>query len=1308
MSTFRVAPTLLFAFVLALITFLLPISSSAAPAHTRIDLPTRSFYPPEDGGVWLENRPKDASGTAVILQFHHHPDTNAKRALARSGVVLQVYIGGGAWVAWVGPDVEAKELAPVSLRWAGPLLPEDRIAPRLAAEEDLPAWAVVNDRTGLYAIRFMNTIAEDDAEALLQQVALEVGDYVVAFQTWYILASHEAARQLAHEPGVLWVDVIAPPLTVSNLSVRATMHVNEVQAPPYGLSGLGVIAGVYDGGMVDIGHPDFGGRASFGEGGPISDHPTHVAGTLGSNGPIQSRGMAPGVSILSYNYENCDPFCLYNSPQDIWENYSSAVGLGARLITNSIGANVAPNGYPCAWLGDYELTSALLDSVVRGGLASDLVVLFAAGNERIANSPCGTSYGTMSIPAGAKNVITVGASTDSDAIASFSSFGPTDDGRMKPEVVGNGVNVYSTTPGGSYGTMSGTSMSTPATAGVTALLMEALNRQPEVVPLIPPLFKALLVNGADDLGLSGPDYQFGFGRVNAQTSVDIINLYGYNVGEVEDDGEWMLEFEVQEGVSNLKVTLAWSDPPAVPMAARTLVNDLDLHLVSPISSTFFPFLPDPENPGTPAGYGRNDRDVVEQVFVADPVPGTWRIIVTGFDVPVGPQDFAVVATVPLHDNVARVVGHVTDAESGDAIEGASVRVSSLTHGSMTDAEGEYQMHQLLQQDIELICSANGYTSRRGYLVRGQSEGAVTLDFALSPAGRVTVSGVVYDEVGMPAVGAEIVDLDDVSSTTTSDLDGEFSLMLIAGEMRHLRAELSGLTAYANLFTDPIGELPTVELHLQNESARVSGPDYHGYIAIQNGDGHPLAPEYLWVEIDPDQEGAGTRIDLPAEETPVEVELPFSFQYYGVSFDTITVNENGFFFFGGRSGMTDREAAEFANGPIPGPTGPAAMVAPFWEDFRAEETNLSVWHDEEVGRFIVEWYDSRQWPTDGTRETFQVILYDPAEHPTATGDGWILFQYADVNDLGNATVGIESPDGSDGLGLLYYDGDGNGSTLPTIGEITDGTAILFLRSAGLLEGVVTLVPADPEVQIDVRAGSVSATCEPDGSFQLYPLFPGVVAVEVSAPGYELLVTGVEVLEQDNPELALELWRLSPPTEVVGTQVDDGYMVSWQPPDHQPGATTSFQDRYHVYRNGSQVVELEETSWTDDAPFNELTVYWVTALYSGGESDSSAHVGPGTISDVTERALPLEFAVSPVWPNPFNPSATVRVALPTQGPLRVDVIDLLGRHVATLTDRKVASAGYHRLAWDASRHASGLYFIRVQAGKNEVVRKAMLVK
>lgn len=159
--------------------------------------------------------------------------------------------------------------------------------------------------------------------------------------------------------------------------------------------------------------------------------------------------------------------------------------------------------------------------------------------------------------------------------------------------------------------------------------------------------------------------------------------------------------------------------------------------------------------------------------------------------------------------------------------------------------------------------------------------------------------------------------------------------------------------------------------------------------------------------------------------------------------------------------------EYRGQAIPTATAPNAVLAAFWEDLSPQQAvsgSVSSWHDASGGRFVIEFNSIRQFSPSTDFETFQVILLDPAVHPTVTGEGAILYQYHTVSEADNATVGLEDPSGSTGLQYFYGRGNGvntEGGTLPaTNAPITAGLALLFtpgmLPAATVLEPVTDLV------------------------------------------------------------------------------------------------------------------------------------------------------------------------------------------------------------------------------------------------------------
>lgn len=509
------------------------------------------------------------------------------------------------------------------------------------------------------------------AKQLGARIASEI--YTVNSVILHIPASK--ISELASDDAVMWAEPPLPPMSELNAENRALTGVNTLQTAPYDLDGSGIVALIYDAGKM-ANHADIDGRMTVGvsDTDGISDHATHVGGTVGGDGTASSgnnRGMAPAVELISYAFEQDGPLTegfLYTDPGDIEADYTEAINLyGVDLSNNSIGTNTAPNGYPCEWQGNYGVTSALIDSIAAGSLGDPFRIVWANGNER-QSSRCGGDdnglhgdFYSTAPPACAKNHIAVGSvDADTDLTSSFSSWGPTDDGRIKPDISGpgcqaggdGGVTSISSFNFTGYSTKCGTSMAAPTVTGISALILQQYRDTfPDRDDLRNGTLKALLANTADDSGNPGPDYKYGYGSVRAIDAIDTVIAENIVESELAQGGTYQGVIIVDPGQPELRVTIAWDDAPATPNAAIALVNDLDLRLIGSDGTIYMPWTLDPNNPNANATQSSADHlNNIEQVSVMNPPPGAYTVEVTGFNIPQGPtQSFGVVSSSTLID-----------------------------------------------------------------------------------------------------------------------------------------------------------------------------------------------------------------------------------------------------------------------------------------------------------------------------------------------------------------------------------------------------------------------------------------------------------------------------------------------------------------------------------------------------------------------------------------------------------------------------------------------------------------------------------
>lgn len=483
--------------------------------------------------------------------------------------------------------------------------------------------------------------------------------------------------------GVRWTEQYQP-YTLFN-DVATTIIKADVMHDNYSLNGTGQIVAVCDTGL-DTGvndssmHADFRGRIvsiiNF-SGSYASDyhgHGTHVAGSVLGNGSLSGgeyKGIAPEAKLV---FQSVGPTgTLDGIPDNLAELFQPAYNLGARIHTNSWGSIYGD--------GNYTTNSYSVDEFMWNN--PDMLIIFSAGNEGVDSNGDGiVDEESISSPATAKNCITVGASENNrpeiasgynsdifpkspilgdyvadniEGIAAFSSRGPTNDGRVKPDIVAPGTFIISTRS--SLGSSSGwgntsddspyylynggTSMSAPIVAGSAALVRQYYeevenNSSPDAA-----LIKATLINGAHDMTpgqydtgptqeiQAAPDYAQGWGRVDLEKSLfpqyPHVNKYFEKIS-LNDSQSWNITYNIVNEEENIAATLVWTDYPGTQ-----LVNDLDLTLL--------------KNNVTYYGNGGEQADTVnnvEQIKLGNTSQGNYSFSIDASNISTGNQSFALV------------------------------------------------------------------------------------------------------------------------------------------------------------------------------------------------------------------------------------------------------------------------------------------------------------------------------------------------------------------------------------------------------------------------------------------------------------------------------------------------------------------------------------------------------------------------------------------------------------------------------------------------------------------------------------------
>ncbi len=479
------------------------------------------------------------------------------------------------------------------------------------------------------------------------------------------------------------INEIGEPLYIinhSNAQAAATTKTNQL----YSGGSIGVsLSGksdtmsgrlaVWDGGNALATHQEFGGRIKLQENLSSTDiHSTHVSGTMIASGVnANAKGMSFGADLKLWDYNNdnaeiSDASVPKTGPPLLVSNHS--YGYQSGWVYDSTKnkwqwwGEDKVSTFEDYKFGFYDTNAQNLDKIAFN--APYYLMVKSAGNSRDENGPeagkyyflktstkdssniarsKNDGYDIISTTGTAKNVLTVGAAESmytipekgSDvALASFSSWGPTDDGRIKPDIVGIGTDLLSTSNASttSYTYLSGTSMASPQVSGSIFLLQQLYNRLNKNTFMRSATLKGLVLHSALDLEAAGPDFKTGWGLLDMEKAANVItNASSSNLiseGTLANTALDKRSF-VASGKGDLVATLSWTDPESTVFPITTenlnnrkpkLVNDLDIKITDG-TGKFLPFILDPAAPEKIAETGDNIRDNIEKIIIKGAVPG---------------------------------------------------------------------------------------------------------------------------------------------------------------------------------------------------------------------------------------------------------------------------------------------------------------------------------------------------------------------------------------------------------------------------------------------------------------------------------------------------------------------------------------------------------------------------------------------------------------------------------------------------------------------------------------------------------------
>jgi hypothetical protein len=778
----RINPIPLIAFFLLFSTY----ASSQKDSVYSLHLKNGSFFPQKNISIesideFNRKVPRFEGQSFAVIQFDHIPSANERKQLLQAGIELMDYIPQNAYSVSIKNLLSENILKQAKARSVFQLTPQQKMSSQLA-NGIVPSWAIKTQGTVDLWISYPRTLSY---ESVIQELQKRNFDIVSSsYKNYRVIALRIAMQRLNELASLPFIEFVqpAPPQDQSlNNNSRDDSRANVLNASVlnggYDLHGENIVVGVGDN-ADPLQHIDFANRIINRNAVAGGAHGLHVMGTVGGAGIIEEKyaGYASKSTILSQTFSN-----VFTNASTYFQDY------GMVITNNSYGAIVNE----CSYNGLYDLYSRILDQQ-----AFDLPYLenvFAAGNSgAMSCSPYPSGFNTvLGGYQAAKNIIDVGNTTKTGTVITASSKGPMQDGRIKPEISAMGTSLISCWVGFPYIQNTGTSMSSPGVSGGLALLYQRYRQLNGNANPKNALMKAVICNGADDKGNVGPDFSYGFGWMNLLRSIDMLNNNHYFSGSINNgDPAQTHVISVPANVAQLKVMLYWNDPAASAVTSKTLVNDLDLEVVTPSSATVLPLILDtiPANVNNAATTGADHINNIEQIVINNPAVGNYKIRVKPFAIVQNPPQeyFVVYDFVPVSTTLTYPVGgeNMLPGDSvlinwdsyGDPANPFTVQFSFDNGNTWIDSSVSANLRQLLWHiPITVTDQAKVRITRNGTALSSTSSGFTIIDrpvVSLAPVqcesyiaiNWTTVSGATDYEV-MMLRGDQMVSIATTNSTS---------------------------------------------------------------------------------------------------------------------------------------------------------------------------------------------------------------------------------------------------------------------------------------------------------------------------------------------------------------------------------------------------------------------------------------------------------------------------------------------------------------------------------------------------------------
>lgn len=565
------------------------------------------------------------------VQFYETPSQNVQDLFAANNLELISYIPHRAYAFYFPANTSISFLREHGVRSIVPVEGRFKLSQPLK-NGNVGDWAVVGDQY-LVTLQFHKHANAADVINDLATKQISVREQYTGSNNIDLIIPNNCLEDLSNQPYVKWVEVLVAPSIPDDIRGRSIHRANLLDSQTdggrnYNGEGVGVLC--RDDGAVGP-HIDFQGRIFGSVGANSNGHGDGVSGIMAGAGNLnpKNRGMAAGSTLWVVNY------------------VASFLDAATNNLINGGDVQVTNSSYSNGCNAGYTTITQTVDTQVQANV--NLMHVFSAGNSN--GLDCGYGAGSQwgNITGGhkqGKNVIATANLRYDGTLEGSSSRGPAHDGRIKPDISAHGQGQVSTNQNHSYQTFGGTSAAAPGIAGCTAMIYSAYmdthsgNMPPSAV------VKAALLNTANDYGNVGPDFKYGWGLINANKASLLVEEDRFLSSTISNGGTNNHSIVVPSGTTQVRFMVYWVDEPASPGANPALVNDLDLVVTDPGAGTHLPYVldhtPNPVNLDTPATNGPDHLNNVEQVLINNPAAGTYNIEISGFNVPVGPQEYYVV------------------------------------------------------------------------------------------------------------------------------------------------------------------------------------------------------------------------------------------------------------------------------------------------------------------------------------------------------------------------------------------------------------------------------------------------------------------------------------------------------------------------------------------------------------------------------------------------------------------------------------------------------------------------------------------